>query len=82
MAVTVQRQCASAVTAMSQDALVGSAMANGTTLILVALRPHACQAAWGTQARRCRRPTLSRGRPWRRATRQSRSGLSWRTVPP
>ena len=55
MAVTVQRQCASAVTAMSQDALVGSAMANGTTLILVALRPHACQAAWGTQARRCRR---------------------------
>ena len=34
MAVTVQRQFESAVTEMSQDALVGSASENGTTIIL------------------------------------------------
>ena len=47
---TVQRPCTSAVTARSQDALVGSAMANGTTLRQCALRPHDFHEAWGTPA--------------------------------
>jgi hypothetical protein len=40
MAGTVQMQLESAVTEMSQDALVGSAIDNGATLITFELRQH------------------------------------------
>ncbi len=49
-AVTVQMQFTSAVTAMYQDAFVGSAMANGTTIIQCDLRQHDLHAELGTQA--------------------------------
>ncbi len=58
MAVTVQRQFASAVTEISQDAFVGSAIANGTTIILFDLRKHDFQAELGTKAKRCWRKDL------------------------
>jgi len=53
MAVTVPRQCESAVTEMSQDACVGSALEHGTTIILCDLRTHDWQSALGTQAKLC-----------------------------
>ena len=53
MAVTVQMQCESAVTAMSQDAFVGSAIEHGTTIIMFDLRQHDFHQALGTQAKRC-----------------------------
>jgi|SRR5712691_7860523 len=43
-------QFTSAVTELYQDALVGSAMANGTTIIQFDLRPHAFHDALGTEA--------------------------------
>ena len=52
---TVQRQCTSAVTELSQDALVGSALETGTTIIQCALRQHDLHAAWGTAATLCGR---------------------------
>jgi hypothetical protein len=59
MAMTVQRQCESAVTEMYQDALVGSSMANGVTIITFDLRQHDLQQALGTQARLCGRQASS-----------------------
>lgn len=53
MAVTVQMQFESAVTEMYQDAFVGSAIENGTTLILFDLRKHDFQSELGTRARLC-----------------------------
>jgi hypothetical protein len=53
MAITVQRPFESAVTEMCQDACVGSAIENGTTIILFDLRQHDLQAAWGTKAKLC-----------------------------
>ena len=50
---TVPRQCASAVTEMSQDAFGGSSLENGTTMILCDLRTHDLHQEWGTQATRC-----------------------------
>jgi len=52
MAVTVQMQFASAVTEMYQDAFVGSAMENGTTIIQFDLRKHDVHEELGTQAQR------------------------------
>ncbi len=59
MAVIVQRQCASAVTEMSQEAFVGSASENGTTSIQCDLRKHDLQQALGTKATRCWRKASS-----------------------
>jgi len=59
MAVTVQRQVASAVTALYEDALVGSSMENGTTIILLDLRQHDFHQELGTQARLCWRKESS-----------------------
>ena len=53
MAVTVQMQFESAVTEMYQDAFVGSAIENGTTIILFDLRKHDFQSELGTKARLC-----------------------------
>jgi hypothetical protein len=53
MAVTVQMQFESAVTEMYQDAFVGSAIENGTTIILFDLRKHDFQSEWGTKAKLC-----------------------------
>ena len=53
MAVTVQMQFESAVTEMYQDAFVGSAIENGTTIILFDLRKHDFQSELGTKARIC-----------------------------
>jgi transposase len=53
MAVTVQMQFESAVTEMYQDAFVGSAIENGTTIILFDLRQHDFQSELGTKARLC-----------------------------
>src|SRR5437016_8206638 len=53
MAVTVQMQFESAVTAMYQDAFVGSAIENGTTIILFDLRKHDFHQELGTQATLC-----------------------------
>ena len=58
MAVTVQMQFTSAVTEMYQDALVGSSMENGTTMIIFDLRKPDFQQELGTKA------TLS----WRKAS--------------
>src|SRR5947209_18481259 len=55
MAVTVQRPLTSAVTERDQDAFVGSAMANGTTILPCALRQHDVHAAGGTTATICGR---------------------------
>jgi hypothetical protein len=53
MAITVQRQFASAVTEMYQDAFVGSSIENGVTIITFDLRQHDFQQELGTQARLC-----------------------------
>ena len=53
MAVTVQMQFESAVTEMYQDAFVGSAIENGTTIILFDLRKHDFQSELGTKTRLC-----------------------------
>ena len=53
MAVTVQMQFESAVTEMYQDAFVGSALENGTTIILFDLRKHVFHAELGTKDRLC-----------------------------
>ena len=59
MAVTVQMQFESAVTEMYQDAFVGSAIENGTTIILFDLRKHDFQSELGTKAKLCWRKDLS-----------------------
>src|SRR5713226_4734440 len=51
MAVTVQMQFTSAVTERYQDAFVGSAMENGTTIIQFDLRQHDFHDELGTQAK-------------------------------
>jgi hypothetical protein len=43
MAVTVQMQCESAVTEMSQDAFIGSSIEEGATIIQFDLRKHDLQ---------------------------------------
>jgi hypothetical protein len=48
MAVTVPMPCASVVTERYQDALVGSASANGPTILPCALRQRDVHRAWGT----------------------------------
>jgi len=53
MAVTVQMQFESAVTEMYQDAFVGSAIENGTTIILFDLRKHDFQSELGTKVKLC-----------------------------
>src|SRR5713101_4083583 len=53
MAVTVQMQFESAVTEMYQDAFVGSAIENGTTIIMFDLRKHDFRQELGTQATLC-----------------------------
>ena len=53
MAVTVQRQFESAVTEIYQDAFVGSAIENGTTIIMFDLRQHDFHQELGTQAKLC-----------------------------
>ena len=53
MAVTVQMQFESAVTEMYQDAFVGSAIDNGTTIIMFDLRKHDFRQELGTQATMC-----------------------------
>src|SRR6266481_8574399 len=53
MAVTVQMQFTSAVTERYQDAFVGSAMENGTTIIQFDLRQHDFHDELGTQAKIC-----------------------------
>ena len=50
MAVTVQMQFTSAVTEMYEDAFVGSAIENGTTIIQFDLRQHDFHSELGTQA--------------------------------
>ncbi len=53
MAVTIQMQFASAVTEMYQDAFVGSAIENGTTIILFDLRQHDFHQELGTASPIC-----------------------------
>jgi Transposase len=53
MAVTVQMQFESAVTEMYEDAFVGSAIENGTTIIMFDLRKHDFHQELGTQAKLC-----------------------------
>src|SRR2546422_7125526 len=53
MAVTVQMQFTSAVTELYQDAFVGSAMENGTTIIQFDLRQHDFHYELGTEATIC-----------------------------
>ena len=53
MAVTVQRQCTSVVTEMSQDAFVGSSIANGATLIQCDLRQRDVQREVRTTSTIC-----------------------------
>ena len=55
MAVTVQRQFASVVTELYQDAFVGSSIENGTTIIQFDLRKLDFQCALGTTAPICGR---------------------------
>ena len=59
MAITVQMQCTSAVTEIYQDALVGSSLENGTTVIQFDLRQHDVHQALGTQATLCGRQDSS-----------------------
>ena len=56
---TVQRQCTSAVTEMSQDALVGASRENGTTIITLDLRQPDWPQELGTQATRSGRKEAS-----------------------
>jgi hypothetical protein len=58
MAVTVQMQFTSAVTEIYQDAFVGSAIENGTTIIQFDLRKHDFQSELGTKAKLCWRQDL------------------------
>ena len=51
MAVTVQMQFTSAVTERYQDAFVGSAIENGTTIIQFDLRQHDFHSELGPQAK-------------------------------
>ena len=53
MAVTVQMQCESVVTEISQDAFGGSSIENGTTVIQFDLRRHNFQRELGTPATLC-----------------------------
>jgi hypothetical protein len=53
MAVTVQMQFESAVTEIYQDAFVGSAIENGTTIIMFDLRQHDFHQELGTQTPLC-----------------------------
>jgi hypothetical protein len=53
MAVTVQRQCESVVTELSQDAFVGSSSDNGTTIMQFDLRKRDFQCVLGTTAPIC-----------------------------
>jgi len=53
MAVTVQMQCEPAVTEMYQDAFVGSAIENGTTIIMFDLRNHDFHKELAIQAKLC-----------------------------
>jgi len=53
MAVTVQRQFASVVTEIYQDAFVGSSIEHGTTVIQCDLRRHHFHQELGTQATLC-----------------------------
>src|SRR5215831_18742377 len=53
MAVTVQMQFESVVTALYQDAFVGSSIENGTTIIQFDLRKLDFQCMWGTTAPIC-----------------------------
>src|SRR5215467_11292646 len=53
MAVTVQKQFESVVIELYQDAFVGSAIENGTTVIQCDLRRHNFQQELGTQATLC-----------------------------
>ena len=53
MAVTVQMQFESVVTELYQDAFVGSAIENGTTVIQFDLRRHHFHQELGTQATLC-----------------------------
>jgi hypothetical protein len=53
MAITVQMQFTSAVTEIYQDAFVGSAIENGTTIIQFDLRLHDFHSELGTQATIC-----------------------------
>ena len=59
MAVTVQMPFASVVTERYQDALVGSSIEHGTTVIQFALRRHHCHQELGTQATLCWRKASS-----------------------
>jgi hypothetical protein len=59
MAVTVQRQFESVVTEIYQDAFVGSAIENGTTIIQFDLRKHNFHQVLGTQAQLCWRKESS-----------------------
>jgi hypothetical protein len=53
MAVTVQRPCASAVTELYEDALIGSSIENGPTIIQFDLRTLDFQRVLGTTAMLC-----------------------------
>ena len=53
MAVTVPMQFTSAVTELYQDAFVGAAMENGTTILPFDLRQPDFHDAWGTEATIC-----------------------------
>src|SRR5215475_3073098 len=53
MAITVQMQFESAVTALYEDAFIGSSIENGTTIIQFDLRKHDFQQELGTQATLC-----------------------------
>jgi hypothetical protein len=55
----VQRQCASAVTEISQDAFVGSSRENGLTIITCDLRKHDVHQELGTKATLCWRKASS-----------------------
>ena len=59
MALTVQRQFTSAVTEVYQDALVGSSIENGTTVMPFDLRTHDFHQEWGTKATLCWRKESS-----------------------
>ncbi len=59
MALTVQRQFASAVTECYEDAGVGSSSEHGPTLITCELRQHDLPQALGPQARLCGRKEAS-----------------------
>src|SRR5690348_12319076 len=53
MTITVQMQFESAATGPYEDAVIGSSIAHGTTIIQFALRKHDFQQELGTQATLC-----------------------------